>query len=82
VFLVDFGEIPNWGALVDDSRHVLLDEGLDYLTEPWVCAIYSRLERWPVNLRETRGGQRKRGLLARAIGGNYCGKLPSDHRTG
>jgi hypothetical protein len=65
VFLVDLGEIPNWGALVDDSRHGLLDEGLDYLTEPWVCAIYSRLERWPVNLRETCGGRRKRGSLAR-----------------
>ena len=45
-----WGEIPNWEALVDDSRHELLDEGLDYLMEPWVCAIYRRLERWPVNL--------------------------------
>jgi hypothetical protein len=28
------GEIPNWRTLVDDSRHGLLDEALDYLTEP------------------------------------------------
>ena len=30
----DLGEIPNWRTLVDDSRHGLLDEVLDYLTEP------------------------------------------------
>jgi hypothetical protein len=60
----------------------LLDEGLDYLTESWVCAIYSRLEWWPVNLRKTSDGRRKRGSLARAIGGNYRVKLPDDHRIG
>jgi hypothetical protein len=30
----NLGEIPNWRTLVDDSRHGLLDEVLDYLTEP------------------------------------------------
>jgi hypothetical protein len=39
------GEIPNSRALGDDSRHGLLDEALDCLTEPRVCAIYSGLER-------------------------------------
>jgi hypothetical protein len=30
----ELGEILNWRTLVDDSRHRLLDEVLDYLTEP------------------------------------------------
>jgi hypothetical protein len=41
----ELGEIPKWRALGDDSRHGLLDEALDFLTEPRVCAIYSGLER-------------------------------------
>jgi hypothetical protein len=81
VFLSDLGEIPNWGALVDDSRHGLLHWLHNYLAEQAGSTIYSRLERWPVNLRETRVGRRRRRLLARAIGGNYRGKLPGDHRT-
>jgi hypothetical protein len=47
---------------------------LEYLTESRVCSIYRALERWPVNLKETHGGQRG-GVLAYAIGGNYRGKL-------
>jgi hypothetical protein len=68
------------GVLVVDSRHWLLCWVHNYLAEQAGSAIYSRLERWPVNLRETHGGRRRR-LLARAIGGNYLGKLPGDHRT-
>jgi hypothetical protein len=55
---------------------------LEYLTEPRVCSIYKALERWPVNLKETRGGRRKGWALAHAIGGNYRGKLTGDHRMG
>jgi hypothetical protein len=47
-----------------------------------VCSIYRALERWPVNLKDTRGGQRGGGVLAHAIGGNYRGKLTGDHRMG
>jgi hypothetical protein len=47
-----------------------------------VCSIYKALERWPVNLKETRGGWRERGALAHAIGSNYRGKLTGDHRMG
>jgi hypothetical protein len=82
VFLSDLGEIPNWGALVDDSRHGLLHWLHNYLAEQAGSAIYRLPQWWPVNLRETRDDRRKRGSLARAIGGNYRGKLPSNHRTG
>jgi hypothetical protein len=47
-----------------------------------VCSIYRALERWPVNLKDTRGGQRGGGVLAHAIGGNYRGKLTGYHRMG
>ena len=33
VFLSDLGEIPNWGVLVDDSRHELLHWLHNYLAE-------------------------------------------------
>jgi hypothetical protein len=65
---------------VDDLRHVLLDYVLDYLAEPRVCAIYSVLERWPVNLMETRGGRRGGGALAQMISGFHHGGLTSDHQ--
>jgi hypothetical protein len=81
VFLGDLGEIPNWGVLVDDSRHWLLCWVHNYLAEQAGSVIYSRLERWPVNLRETRGGRRRRRLLARWFVAYYRGKLSNDHRT-
>jgi hypothetical protein len=56
VFLSDLGEIPNWGALVDDSRHELLYWLHNYLAEQAGSTIYNRLEQWPVNLRETHDG--------------------------
>jgi hypothetical protein len=49
----------------------------DYLTEPRVCSIYSVLERWPVNLMETCGGQRG-GALAHTISGFHRGGLTGD----
>ena len=50
---------------------------LDYLAEPRVSAIYSVLERWPVNLMETRGGRRG-GALAHTISGFHYGRLTGD----
>jgi hypothetical protein len=41
VFLVDLGEIPNWGNLVDDSSHGLLHWLHNYLAERTGAAIYS-----------------------------------------
>jgi hypothetical protein len=37
---------------------------LEYLMEPRMCSIYRALERWPVNLKEMRGGRREGGALA------------------
>jgi hypothetical protein len=54
----------------------------NYPTELMACSIYRSPEWWPVNLKETCGGRRGGGALAHAIGGNYCGKLTSDHRMG
>ena len=51
---------------------------LDYLTDAMVCSIYSVLERWPVNLMETRGGRRGGGALAQTISGFHRGRLTSD----
>jgi hypothetical protein len=67
---------------VSNWRHERVDWMLEYLTEPRVCSIYKALELWPVNLKETRGGQREGGALAHVIGGNYRGKLTGDHRMG
>ena len=53
---------------------------LDYLTEPRGCSIYSVLERWLVNLMETRGGRRGGGALAQTISGFHRGGLIGDHR--
>jgi hypothetical protein len=36
----------------------------DYTTELMACSIYRSPERWPVNLKETRGGRRDGGALA------------------
>jgi hypothetical protein len=54
----------------------------NYPTELMACSIYRSLEQWPVNLKETRGGRRRGGALAHAIGGNYRGKLTGDHQIG
>jgi hypothetical protein len=53
---------------------------LEYPTEPRVCSIYRTLERWLVNLKETRGGRRGGRALAQTIGGIYCGVLTGDDR--
>jgi hypothetical protein len=77
MFLSDLGEIPNWGVLVDDSRHELLHWLHNYLAEQAGSTIYSRLERWPVNLRETCGGPGRRRLLALEISGFHRGSPPA-----
>jgi hypothetical protein len=59
------GEERNWEALVDNPGQGLVQWMRNYLTEPRVHSIYSMLERWPVNLTETRGSRRGRRLLAR-----------------
>jgi hypothetical protein len=51
---------------------------LDYLTELRVFSIYSVLERWPVNLMETRGGRRGGGALEQMISGFHRGGLTDD----
>jgi hypothetical protein len=53
-----FGGIPNWGYLVSNWRHEWVDWMLEYLMESRVCSIYRTLNRWLVNLKETRGGRR------------------------
>jgi hypothetical protein len=63
-------------------RQERVDWMQEYLMESRVCSIYKALERWPVNLKETRDGRREGWALAHAIGGNYRGKLTSDHRMG
>jgi hypothetical protein len=55
---------------------------LDYLAEPRVRSIYSMLERWPVNLKKTRGGRRVRRALSRELGGFHCGELTGDGQMG
>jgi hypothetical protein len=52
---------------------------LEYLTEPRVCSIYRALERWPVNLNETRGGRRG-GEVTGAVIRSNCGiRSHDDH---
>jgi hypothetical protein len=57
-----------------------VDWMLEYLTEPRVCSIYWTLERWLMNLKETRGGRRGGRALVQAIGGIYRGGLTGDDR--
>jgi hypothetical protein len=52
----------------------------DYPTELTAGSIYSRHERWSGNWTKTRGGQRRRKLLAQLIRGLYCGGLTGDDR--
>jgi hypothetical protein len=81
VFLGDFGEIPNWGALVDDSRDGLLYWVRNYLVEQ-AGSVIDRLPQWwrPIS-RRCAGGWRGKRLLALEISGFRRGKLPGDHRT-
>jgi hypothetical protein len=53
---------------------------LEYL-ESRGCLIYRTLDRWLVNLKETRGSRRGGRVLAQAIGGIYRGGLTGDDRT-
>jgi hypothetical protein len=65
VFLVDLGEIPNWGALVDDLRWGLVYRVHNYLAEQAGAAIYRLHQRWRPISRRRAGGRRGRRLLAR-----------------
>jgi hypothetical protein len=58
-----------------------VDWMLEYLMEPRGCSIYRTLDRWLVNLKETRGGRRGGRVLAQAIGGIYRGGLTLDDQT-
>jgi hypothetical protein len=62
---------------VDDSRHGLLHWLYNYIAERTGVVIYRLPQRWPVNLRETRGGRRRRRLLARKLSGFHRGSTPA-----
>jgi hypothetical protein len=65
MFLIDLGEISNWGILVDDLRHGLVYWVRDYLAEPMARSIYMDRGRWRLNLAWRGGGRRKgRALVA------------------
>jgi hypothetical protein len=81
VFLTDLGEIPNWGALVDDLRHKLVYWMLDYLAEPMAHSIYRIRERWLMNLDWRAGGRREGRALSQGIGGFHRGEVTGDQRT-
>jgi hypothetical protein len=76
--LADLGEMGNWVALVNNWRQVLVHWMRIYLAEPWVRSIYSMLERWLVNLTETRGGRRGGVALVHTISGFHRGRLTGD----
>jgi hypothetical protein len=81
VFLTDFGEISNWGTLVDDLGHGLVYWVCDYLAEPLARSIYRTRGRWPMNLR-WRGGGRREGLNHwRGDRGCYRGKALGNRRA-
>jgi hypothetical protein len=82
VFRTDLGKIPNWGSLVSNWRHELVDWMLDYLVELTIGSIYRIHERWQLIWGKTRGGRREGGALAQAIGGIYHGGLTGDDRVG
>jgi hypothetical protein len=73
VFLVDLGEIPNWGVLVDDSRHGLLYWVHNYLAEQAGSAIYRLPQWWRPISRRCASGRRGRRLLARKLSGFHRG---------
>ena len=56
VFLVDLGEIPNWGLLVSNWRHDLVGWVLDSLTDPMARSIYRLRGRWRPKKEEVTGG--------------------------
>jgi hypothetical protein len=58
VFLIDLGEIPNWGSLVNDLRHEWVHWVLEYLAELRACSNYRIHERWRLIWGKTRGGRR------------------------
>jgi hypothetical protein len=65
VFLIDLGEISNWGVLVDDPWHELVYWVRDYLAEPMTRSIYRPRGRWRLNLTWRGGGRREgRALVA------------------
>jgi hypothetical protein len=78
VFLGDLGEIPNWAALVDDSRHGLLYWAHNYLAEQAGSAIYRLPQRWRPISRRCAGGRRGRRLLALGVSGFHRGKPTGD----
>jgi hypothetical protein len=67
VFLVDLGEIPNWGLLVSNWRHDLVGWVLDYLTDSTAHSIYRLWGRWPVNLELARWRPEKEEVTGGAI---------------
>jgi hypothetical protein len=76
--LANLGELGNWAALVNNWRQVLVHWMRIYLAEPLLRSIYSMLERWLVNLTETRGGRRGGGVLVHTISGFHRGRLTDD----
>jgi hypothetical protein len=79
VFRTELGEIRNWGSLVSNSRHGLVDWVLDYLTDPKAHSIYRLRGRWPVNLELARWRPERRVALAQAISGFHRGGFTDDH---
>jgi hypothetical protein len=77
VFLVDLGEIPNWGNLVDDSSHGLLHWLHNYLAERTGVTIYSLQRRWRPISRGCAGGRRGKGVLALGMSGFHRGSPPA-----
>jgi hypothetical protein len=77
VFLVDLGEIPNWGVLGDDSRHGLLHWLHNYLAEWTGVEIYSLQQRWCPISRGCASGRRGKGVLALGMSGFHRGSPPA-----
>jgi hypothetical protein len=73
------GELSNPWALVSNWGYERVDWMLEYLTEPRVCSIHRALERWPVNLNETRGGRRVGEVTGAVIHGNCGIRSHDDH---
>jgi hypothetical protein len=81
VFWTDFGEVSNWGALVDDLGHGLVYWLRDYLAKPMARSIYRTQGRWPMNLTWRGGGRREGRALAQGIGGFHRGEVTGDQQT-
>jgi hypothetical protein len=77
VFMVDLGEIPNWGVLGDDSRHGLLHWLHNYLAQRTGAAIYSLQRRWRPISRGCAGGRRGKGVQALGMSGFHRGSPPA-----